>query len=112
MKSANSHRIAFAPETGVTPAEFVNAWNDLEDCRKEARADLARQGSDPGLAAAWASLAPVAAGLATSVTVELVKRALSRADEKKGQTVTERVVTIQNEDGVTTLIIRPAGGAK
>ena len=84
MKSANSHRIVFAPDTGVTPAEFVDAWNDLEDCRKEARADLARQGFDPGMAAAWAALAPVAAGLATSLTVELVKRALSNADKEKG----------------------------
>jgi len=80
MKSANSHRIVLPPpDTGVTPAEFVEAWNDLEDCCKEARADLARQGFDLGMAAAWASLAPVAAGLATGLTVELVKRALSKA---------------------------------
>ncbi len=74
--------IALPPDLGLSPADFVDAWNDTPACRAVAEAHLVESTGtqyDPALlAATFAVLGSVAASFAGSVLNDCIKQALAK----------------------------------
>jgi hypothetical protein len=97
--------IALQPNIGLTPADFVAAWNDSSVCREVAEARVTQQLSpqyDPNLlTGAVALLGSVALGLATNALYDLIKQVLVK------QHIHKRTEIMQHDqpDGSRLLIV-------
>jgi hypothetical protein len=116
-------KIALSPDLGITPDEFIAAWNADPDCRAAASASLdldlpASRTFDPTIAtAALIALLGFGGSIATTTLNELIKKAIERkfkaAEPAAPATVAalpaiRRQVTIQqttSPDGAQTIIV-------
>jgi len=74
------YQLALPPDLGLSPADFVAAWNASAECRTIAQASLASSTSaqyDPLLVGAIAVLSSRGIGLATNALYDLIKQVLT-----------------------------------
>jgi hypothetical protein len=103
-----SYKISLPPELGVSPNDFIVAWNETPECREAAIAHQAEprtrtRSFDPSLLTpALAVLGTVAAGVGTNALYDLIKQALTRKGVKKQTEITQ----IEQPDGTKILIVK------
>ena len=94
--------IALAPDLGIKAHDFVEAWNTGEDRRAIATAQAAAAKAEQfEPVSLTAVLVGIAAGVATNVLSELIKKAL---ETKKPDTRVD-VREITAADGARTLVV-------
>jgi hypothetical protein len=97
--------IALAPELGLSPQAFADAWNEAPDCRAVARATLSRPASaqyDPALLTVTLTvLSSLALSVAGNALYDLIKEVLI------GQGVRKRteIVQVEQPDGSHLLVV-------
>lgn len=98
-----NYYVALSPEIGLSPAEFVSAWNEEEECRAVAFARLAPPASrqyDFNL------FADILLGLVTNITssalYDLIKKSLARQKVPKEHI---HIEALQKPDGTRFLIV-------
>lgn len=101
------YQIALSPELGVSPADFVAAWNETAACRAVATAGLAESTSrhyDPSLvaAAALTVLRDVSLGVAGNALYDLIKQTLAG----RGVRRETAIIQVERPDGTRLLIVR------
>lgn len=103
-------QLMFDPALGLRASDFAEAWADLPECTA-AGACEARRGAtrsfdmDPAMVA----LITLGTTLAKDLIVELIKRALARADERQKKKQATSVVVEQVPDAATGLPIFRVG---
>ncbi len=91
-------------DLGLSPAEFVVAWNTSAECRSIAKASLTFTTSaqyDPLLVGASALLSTVRISVVTNALYDLIKQVLTTKDVHT-QT---RIVKIDQPDGTHILVV-------
>lgn len=109
------YHIAFAPGLGLSPQDFVAAWNETPECRALAEAQLIIQPSqdfplDPRLAeqglVLLAGAAGMAGGLALDVLKDLVKDKLTEYLKRKlSKKPSIKVESIRQPGGAYLLVV-------
>ncbi len=103
-----NYKIVLPSELGISPNDFISAWNDTPECRDVAMAHsfeppMKTRSFDPTLlTGALAVLGSVAASLGTNALYDLIKQALTRKGVKKQTEITQ----IEHPDGTRTLIVK------
>ena len=98
------YQLALPSDLGLSPADFVAAWNASAECRTIARASLSSATSaqyDPLLVGALALLSTVGIGVATNALYDLIKQVLT----KKGVREQTQIVKIDQPDGTHILVV-------
>jgi hypothetical protein len=98
------YQLALPPDLGLSPADFVTAWNASAVCRSIAQASLAsstRAQYDPLLVGAIAVLSSIGIGLATNALYDLIKQVLTT----KGVHTQTKIMKIDQPDGTHILVV-------
>jgi hypothetical protein len=98
------YQIALSPNLGLSPADFITAWNEDPDTRTIAEASLSETSSasyNPLLDATMAILGTVSSGIAINVLSDLLKQLFV----KKGIHKHTRITEVKKPDGTHILII-------
>jgi len=98
------YQIALSRNLGLSPTDFVTAWNENPDTRTAAEASLSEASSasyNPLLDATMAFLGTVGSGVTISVLSDLIKQLLAKKDIHKHTRITE----MKKPDGTHTLVI-------
>jgi len=98
------YQIALSPNLGLSPTDFITAWNEDPDTRTIAEASLFEASSasyNPLLDATMAILGTVSSGIAINVLSDLIKQLLAKKDIHKRTRITE----VKKPDGTHILII-------
>jgi len=98
------YQLALPPDLGLSPADFVAAWNASAECCTIAQASLSSSTSaqyDPLLVAALALLSTVGIGVATNALYDLIKQVLIT----KGVHTQTQIVKIDQPDGTRILVV-------
>jgi len=98
------YQLALPPDLGLSPADFVAAWNASAACRSIAQASLSSSTSaqyDPLLVGALALLSTVGIGVATNALYDLIKQVLT----SKGVHIRTQIVKIDQPDGTHILVV-------
>lgn len=99
------YQIALPPELGVSPAEFIAAWNADAKCRAVAEAHIEHPSGvqyDPVLVAAGlAVLAGLASGVAGNALYDLLKELLFRQGVRKRM----EIMQLEQPDGSRLLVV-------
>jgi hypothetical protein len=100
------YQVALDPALGLSPQEFIQAWNDTPDCRQAAQASLSRPpgGSyDPTLLVPLLAIAgDLMVGIAGAILYDLIKLALA----KRGLRQPPQVEQVELPDGTKVLVVR------
>ena len=98
-----NYQIALSPALGLSPADFVAAWNEDAEARKEAEASLVPSTSehyDPSLLVTI--LLTVATGAASNVLSEFIIRVVEKKKESHKHTHVEET---KKSDGTRLLVV-------
>jgi hypothetical protein len=99
------YQIALAPELGLCPQMFADAWNERPDCRAVAQARLSRPSSaqyDPALLTVTLTvLSSLALGVAGNALYDLIKKLLMEQGVRKRT----EIVQVEQPDGSCLLVI-------
>jgi hypothetical protein len=98
------YEIILSPDLDLTPADFVAGWNENEERRQMAAADLkegAAKGYDPTFAVAVAI--SVASSIAASVVANIISDFLK---ERLGKSRQFEIIEMDRPDGSPRLVIR------
>lgn len=103
-------QIALAPDLKISPAEFVDGWNELPDARNVAQARVKGGGAksylDPLTIAVLTVAGSVAVNLASSALYDLIREALA----KKGVRKHTRIIESTLPDGTRVVVVDIAEG--
>ena len=97
------YQLALPPDLGLSPADFVAAWDASAECRSIAQASLSSSTGaqyDPLLVGALALLSTVGIGVATNALYDLIKQVLTT----KGVHTQTRIVKIDQPDGTQIVV--------
>ena len=98
-----NYQIALSPDLGLSPADFVAAWNEDAEARNQAEASLVPSTSehyDPTLLVTI--LLSVATGAASNVLSELIIRIVERKKDAHKHTHVEET---KKADGTRLLVV-------
>ncbi len=98
------YQIAFTPELGLNPADFVTDWNAANETRAIAEARLvSSKGNtyDPLLLGTLAVLGSIGIGVATNAIYDLIKRVII----KRGTHKHIHISQIDHPDGTHILVV-------
>ncbi len=80
------YQIALSPDLGISPEEFVAAWNEATEARSKAEANLSQvKGNVFEPITLAVILVTIATGVATDVLSELIKDLIQDIREKRKQ---------------------------
>src|ERR1700686_517738 len=97
-------QLALPDDLGLSPANFVTAWNESSDCRTVALATLASSTSAhyyPFLIGGLAVLSSVGIGVGTNAIYDLIKSVFI----KKGIHKHMQFTTVDQPDGTHILVV-------
>lgn len=98
------YQIALSPALGLTPVDFVQGWNTIDEARTVAEARLTAldgRNFDPFLVGAVAVLSSVGIGIATNAIYDLIKQIVIRKAGNKRIHITQ----IEQPDGTCILVV-------
>jgi hypothetical protein len=98
------YQIALSPNLGLSPTDFITAWNEDPDTRTIAEASLSEASSasyGPFLDATMATISTLGSGIATNALYDLLKQLLV----KKGIHKHTRITEVKKPDGTHILVI-------
>ena len=103
----NDYQVSFSSQLKVNPKDLVTIWNETQECRAVAKAELKSEKFDPG--SAFVILGGIAAGVATGMIYDLIKLAAKKLFEKLGfseeRINSVEVQVIDNPDGSRIVVI-------
>lgn len=91
------YEVAFAGELGIDPEEFAEVWNDNEECRRHAIAEIRSSETtsfDPALGDMAIFLKNVGTGITATALYDLIKLALS----EQGVRTTTRMKKVERPE--------------
>lgn len=98
-----NYQIALSPDLGISPEDFVSAWNEAPECRAvaDARVDAEAQRSFEPLTAG-AIVIGLVSGIVTNALYDLIKNALV----KKGSREQVEFTQIEQPDGSRIIVVK------
>lgn len=103
-----NYKIALPTELGISPNDFITAWNEMPECRDAAIAQIAEsrpatRSFEPSLlTGTLAVLGTVAAGVGTNALYDLIKKTLTRKGVRRQIEITQTELP----DGTRTLFVK------
>ncbi|MCG8576152.1 MAG: hypothetical protein MI810_14780 [Flavobacteriales bacterium] len=108
MTTHASYKLVIDPELELDANDFAKSWNSISECTSTAEVKIDSQRFDPGLCVTQAALIGIASSVASGLIIELVKRALDRADlRQKLKKSKEPQVVIREENGIPIILVKP-----
>ena len=99
------YQLVISPSLGITPGDFVEAWNEDGEMQAAAQARLVpsanRAYNDPLLDAVWLIVSTLGGGIATNALYDLIKQTIV----KKGHHKRTKITKLDQPDGTHLLII-------
>ena len=108
MTTHASYKLVIDPELELDANDFAKSWNSISECTSTTEVKIDSQRFDPGLCVTQAALIGIASSVASGLIIELVKRALDRADlRQKLKKSNEPQVVIREENGIPIILVKP-----
>lgn len=97
------YNITLSPTIGLSPTEFVAAWNEVEECRSVAVARLVSSSAQQYDFNLFANvLLALVTNIASSTLYDLIKRALARRGVPRKHV---HIEALQKPDGTRSLVV-------
>jgi len=72
----NNYQIRFDPRLEINSAVFIRNWNDTQDCRDVAEAEVKSDAANYDMGSAFVLLSDVAIGVATNTIYDFLKQTI------------------------------------
>lgn len=110
---SSEYRVLLDPAVEITSEDLAAAWAEIEECREAGQFKVVEPQKKFSLDladAANVAFITLAANLTKDLVMELVKRALARADEKRARDEVRESIAEQVPDaetGLPLIMVRP-----